>query len=439
MNELQAVVEAFERARLRGERAALATVVGVEGSAYRRPGARMIVAEGGETAGTISGGCLERDVVLRAAQVIETRSARVVVYDTRGGEEIVWGLGLGCNGVVRVLLESLHEGSQGERALRFIEECLKARRRGLLATVLMDDRDARGEREMKTKERRSFEVGERLIADDESNVGGETDVCGGHAAFGDALANNDALAARVREDANEILAGGRSVTRAYETGGRRAEIFFDVIAPPRPLIVFGAEHDAAPLVHLARTLGWHVTVVDTRARPATKERFAEADEVLLCRAGEVASRVTFTAETAAVVMTHNYLDDVELLRALLPSRALYVGVLGPKQRTSGLLEDVFCADSSVDADARLSKLHAPVGLDIGAETPEEIALSIVCEIKAVCAAREGGFLRDRTAPIHSGHVSRERASIAMQDSAGVSVEPYVATREGVSFAVCRAS
>ncbi|HZT58755.1 MAG TPA: XdhC family protein [Pyrinomonadaceae bacterium] len=430
MNELQAVVETFGRARRRGERAALATVVGVEGSAYRRPGARMIVTESGATAGTISGGCLERDAALRAAEVMEARSARVVVYDTRGGEDIVWGLGLGCNGVVRVLLESLHEGSQGERALRFVAGCLKARRRGLLATVVTTVQSGpRGEREFGAGERPMFEVGERLFV--------------GVPATDEGLANDAALEARVREDAREILAGGRALTRAYETDGGRAEIFFDVIAPPRPLVVFGAEQDAAPLVHLARTLGWHVTVVDTRARPATRERFAEADEVLLCRAEEVAARVGLTPETAVVVMTHNYLDDVELLRALLPSPACYVGVLGPKQRTAKLLEDLRADSFEVDA-SRLARLHAPVGVDIGAETPEEIALSIVSEIKAACANRSAGFLRDRDAPIHGTREPRVDASRVAPAAAnnlavGVSVEHHVATREGVSFAACRAS
>src|SRR5436309_1820251 len=159
MNELQAIVDAYVEARARGERMALATVFHVEGSAYRRPGARMLITESGQTVGTISGGCLESDVMERAAQVVETGEPRVIEYDTRGNEDIVWGLGLGCNGVVRVLLESLHEGSQGERALRFIADCLRARRSGVLATVVAENLNAE-------RDGRAFEVGERLIVDD---------------------------------------------------------------------------------------------------------------------------------------------------------------------------------------------------------------------------------------------------------------------------------
>jgi xanthine dehydrogenase accessory factor len=378
VNELQTIVEAYADARARGERAALATVVGVEGSAYRRPGARMLITEGGRTAGAISAGCLERDVTERAAQFFGSGAARVVVYDTRGGEDIVWGLGLGCNGVVRVLLESLHEGSQGARALSFIAELLRSRAEGVIATLISD------------------EVGARLLfeyhCDGRESAGLAT-------SFADDFNPPDGWGVRLREDARAALAGGKALTRAYETGAGRAEIFFDVIRRPRPFVVFGAEPDAVPVVGMARTLGWHVTVVDTRARPATVERFRVADEVVLCRAEDVAERVRLTGDTAAVVMTHNYLDDVELLRALLPSPAAYVGLLGPRQRTAKLLAELRDAGCRLTA-SQLARLHGPVGIDIGAETPEEIALSVVAEIKAACEGRSAGYLRERVAPIH---------------------------------------
>ena len=200
-------------------------------------------------------------------------------------------------------------------------------------------------------------------------------------------------------DARASLADGRAVTRVYEAGARRTEIFFDVISPPRSLVIFGAEHDALPVMRLAQMLGWNVTIVDTRARSATRERFCAADAVIPCRAEDVASYITFTRDTAAVVMTHNYLDDVELLRALLPSPASYIGLLGPKQRTEKLLKDVGAEDFG-HAGSHLARLHSPIGIDIGAETPEEIALAVVAEIKAVWAGRRAGFLRDRAAPIH---------------------------------------
>lgn len=379
MNELQRIVEADELARARGIRAALATVVSVEGSAYRQPGARMLITETGETCGAISGGCLERDVTERAARVIKECSAPVIEYDTRGDEDIVWGLGLGCNGVVRVLLESLHEGSAGAYALQFIADRLRERRSGVIATLitkLVDNESA----EVSGKP-----VGQRLMFDEGLNVCGPSP-------FDEELAN------RLRDAALDVLAGKKALTRLFETDEGQAEIFFDLVSPPRPLLIFGAEQDALPLVRQASLLGWHTTIVDTRARLVSKERFKEADEVLLCRAMEVAARVSLTEETAAVVMTHNYLDDVELLGALLPSPVCYLGILGPRARTLRLLEELKANDAPFNAQS--VRLHSPVGLDLGAETPEEIALAIAAEIKAACSGRAAGYLRDRAAPIH---------------------------------------
>jgi xanthine dehydrogenase accessory factor len=418
MNELQSILKAFAEARVRGERAALATIVGVEGSAYRRPGARMLITESGRTTGAISGGCLERDVSVRAARVMKTRVAQIIEYDTRRSEDIVWGLGLGCHGVVRILLESLHAGSSGERALPFIKDCLQARKSGLLATVISGNLNA------ESCEDNTVAVGERLLLDAEQNI------CGPSLA-------DVTLASRIREDALEILAGKRAAMRSYETNQGRAEIFFDVITPPRQLVIFGAEQDALPLVHLARTLGWHVTIVDTRARAATRERFAESNEVLLCRVEEIAARVSLTDETAAVVMTHNYLVDLELLKALLPSPVCYLGILGPKLRTSKLLEEIG-VDTYGLADSQLARFHSPIGMDLGAETPEEIALSIISEIKAVCAARGGGFLRDRNAPIHDERVP-EHGHVPEPTAIKVSIEPYASKPESLPVVACQSS
>lgn len=413
MNELQSIVELYVQARARRERVALATVVSVEGSAYRRPGARMLITESGHSAGIISGGCLERDVAERAFKVMESGEARLIEYDTRGNLDIVWGLGLGCNGVVRVLLESLHEGSAGERTLQFIADCLQARRSGVCATVIA------GVADKQTAVASAVEVDERVLLDEKLNLCGQS--------LGD-----EKLVARIREAALEILAGKRAVMHSFETGAGRRDIFFDVISSPRPLVIFGAEPDAVPLVHQARSLGWHVTVVDTRMRRATNERFTEADEIVLCRALEAAARVPLTGSTAVVIMTHNYLDDIELLRALLPSPVCYLGILGPRQRTLKLLEEINM-DVFGRANSEFARLHSPIGLDIGAETPEEIALAIVAEIKAVCASRMGGFLRERNAPLHDEHSFAPASEEA-------SVGPYVPTGESAAaLIVCHSS
>lgn len=401
MNDLQSIIDAFREARGVGRRAAWATVVGVEGSAYRRPGARMLITEDGRTAGSISGGCLERDTALRALRVIESQTALAIEYDTRSSEDIVWGMGLGCNGVVRVLLESLHQGSSAERALQFMADCLCERSCGLVATVIAVSAGPRGNGSS------GLEIGERMLLDSELNICGEP-------------LNDAELVARIRVDALDVLSNERGAIRTYETSYGRAQIFFDLIAPPPHLVICGAEHDALPLLHLGHTLGWRVTVVDARQRRASKERFAEADEVLLCRAEDVAAHVSLSETTAIVIMTHNYLHDVELLRALLPSPARYLGILGPKERTSKLLEEIR-TDVFGLASSQFARLHSPVGMDIGAETPEEIAISIICEIKAVWAARGGGFLRDRNAPIHDKRSALASINIPAASPAGKTI------------------
>jgi xanthine dehydrogenase accessory factor len=421
MNELQAIVEAFAETRARDEQAALATIVSVVGSAYRRSGARMLITEGGRTVSTISGGCLERDVIERAAEVMDSGEARIIEYDTRGNEDIVWGLGLGCNGVVRILLESLHEESDGARTLKFIADCLRARHTGVIATII-----GAAETSFKSGDKASRQrTGARLLFVDEQNttnqniasqllIGDETEV---------------EFIACLREDAGAVLNSGRSSVRAYETGAGQIEIFFDLIEPPRSLFVFGAEQDALPVVRLARSLGWHLTVVDTRARSRTSERFYEANEVVLCRAEEAASSISLAQDAAAIVMTHNYLDDIELLRCLLPSQVGYVGILGPKQRTAKLLEEL-SAEGVRLTNAQLTRLHSPIGMDIGAETPEEIALSIIAEVKTAFANRSGGFLRDRNAPIHDEVVAPDVAA------AEPSATSHAIPREGKQQVAC---
>ena len=178
-------------------------------------------------------------------------------------------------------------------------------------------------------------------------------------------------------------------------------MLIETVAPPVPLTIFGAGDDAIPLAQAAKLIGWHVTVIDARPAYATPERFPTADAVHCLRPEALLSspHVVFPPETMAMIMTHNFTHDLELLRVLLPRPLRYLGALGPKSRTQRLLDAL--ADAGVTfPDEALARLHGPAGLDIGAETPEEIAISIHGEMQAVLAQRNGGALRDRTAPIH---------------------------------------
>jgi len=178
------------------------------------------------------------------------------------------------------------------------------------------------------------------------------------------------------------------------------DVFVEVIEPPVPLLVFGSGPDAVPLVRLARELGWHVTVADERPAAASGGRFPGADATLTCAPEAVPERAGLDARTVAVLMTHNYLQDLRLLEVLLPLPVRYLGILGPKRRTERMLGDLRKQGLEPSEDW-LGRLHSPAGLDIGADTPEGIALAIVAEINAVLAGRTGGPLRERDGPIYS--------------------------------------
>jgi xanthine dehydrogenase accessory factor len=375
MTETQAIIDSYRRARAENVRAALATVVRVDGSAYRRPGVRMFITETGQTTGVLSGGCLERDICERAAKVIGTGEPIVVRYDTTSNDDIVWGLGLGCNGVVDVLIEPASDVRLDD-LMELLTECSEGQQRGALATVIRRE--------------------------------GETDISIGARALRypynarepEPLLSGVVISPYVFGDLHDAVQSGVSTVKRYELGAGSVEVFIEVIEPQVPLVIFGDGDDALPVVALARNLGWHTTVVDTRARPGSVERFALADVVALWRPEEVSARVPLTAGTVTILMTHNYLHDLELLKVLLDKQVRYVGCLGPRRRTERLLLELADGDAALAA-AYLNHLYAPAGLDIGAETPAEIAFSIVAEIKAVLTGREGGLLRNRNGSIHN--------------------------------------
>jgi xanthine dehydrogenase accessory factor len=211
-------------------------------------------------------------------------------------------------------------------------------------------------------------------------------------------ADGPALANAVLGDARQALVTGKTVVREYAMGDSgRVAVLIEIIEPPVSLVIFGAGADAVPVAELARTLGWRTTIFDTLARPASRQRFTCAESIRLCRP-EDAGTIPLSSRDVALLMTHNYLHDLQLLKLLLRSPVRYIGCLGPKHRTERLLSDL-AGDLTLDEDKTL-RLFAPVGLDIGAERPEEIALSIVAEVCATLHGRYGGPLRLRSLPMH---------------------------------------
>ena len=397
MNEVRALVEAFDAATRRCERCALATVVSVEGSSYRRPGARMLVREGGASTGTISAGCLEPDIVEHAKRVIAKGAARLVEYDTAStSDEMAWGLGLGCNGVVRVLVEPLARGSTYVEALR--RSCEADAAPLTVATVYQHAPPESAPVAARV------ETGARLFVNEEGEVGRER--------------LSDEAAASLEAEARVL--SGRGVTSGvhlYEVDGGAMKVFVETLLPPVPLVIFGAGRDALPVVELARGLGWRTEVVDPQARPASLSRFGAADRVTLARPEDVAARVRLTPRTLTLLMSHNYSHDLALLRFLLASPARYVGVMGPRKRTERMLRELSAGgDPFRPEEADLARLHAPAGLDIGANAPAEIALSIVAEMRAVLEGRRGGLLRERRGSIHGSRGDGEGVSLTEEQN-----------------------
>jgi xanthine dehydrogenase accessory factor len=359
MNELERIVR--EAARLEAEGAAflLATVVRVAGSSYRRPGARMLVAGDRWVSGCVSGGCLEGDVLLRGAH--RSRAGAVVVtYDSTTEDGEPWGVGLGCNGVVDVLLEHVAPGERHD-GLAFARACFDAEIAGTLVTVIRSAHSA-------------VPIGARFA------LGPGSDRV---RPIADA-AIRSALAQAAREAAGVVELPAVGLTVLVET-----------IAPSPQLFVLGSGHDAAPIVALAQSIGLRVTVADRAIREGS--RFLAADRVISTGGAwdQLRAAIDAAVEPYVVIMHHQRDADRDALATALASRAQYIGVLGPARRTHELLGEL---GRRADDDPRL---HAPIGLDVGAETPEQIALAIVGEVQAVQRRRAGGKLRSRTRPLHA--------------------------------------
>ncbi len=360
MKELQQILDLWTQVEKAGESAVLATVVKTRGSSYRLPGARLLLAADRQRAGSISGGCLEAELIKKARWMTES-GPLLRRYDTTPDGEIASGYGLGCNGVIHVLLERVTPANAA--VLQLIGEVRSERRPAVIAHVIHP----------------SARAGQRLIL---STQGGITHN----------LSDPD-LAELLAEEAKLALSerASRSLTM---NGG--IEAFLELIAPVVHLLVFGAGDDAVPLTDVAKFLGWRVSIFDGRAHYARREKFPHADDVVVHSAGQSRTPLAIDPWTVAVLMSHSYSQDLENLHELASQPLRYLGILGPRKRTSQLL-----TDAGLDAARLTPALHSPIGLDIGADGPEQVALAVVAEIQATLNGREGGVLRDRAGSIHA--------------------------------------
>ncbi len=352
MRELRDIAARATVLRERGEAFAVATVVRVEGSAFRREGARVLVEGDRRATGAVSGGCLEGDVIHQALAVLEDGAPRLVSYQLGDADpmlDALLGFGSGCDGTVWLLIEVVRPGLEGDGLDALTAAAvLDSRRSGTLTTV--------------------------FAADDPTWVGRRR------------LALEDAPTRSTLPPALEDAVARMEVGRPTAVALEGADVLLEPLRPPVHLAVFGHGPDAVPLVRLAAELGWTTTLVGARPPAELAERFPLADfRTVLTHPEDVLERVEVDDRTAAVVLTHVYLQDRVLLRELLTSRAFYVGALGSRNRAARLRADLEDAGLALDD---IGRLRSPVGLDLGAETPAEIALAVTAEVLATLRGRD---------------------------------------------------
>lgn len=372
MKEIQAIIQAFDEAQAQGKQTALATVVHVEGSSYRRPGARMLITQDGQLTGAISGGCLEGDALRKALLVMARKEPLLVTYDTTDEDDAKLGVGLGCEGIIHIVIEPIlpHKPDNPVQLLKTIS----AQRQNAVLGMLFSLQD-----------RREVQPGTCLLQLQNTTVATGT--------------LNEQLQKVLVADAKTAFINQVSSTKTYISEGKQFTAFLELIKPAVSLIIVGAGNDAIPVAQMAAIMGWQVTVADGRSQYATTARFPTASQVLVAKSDNIIEHITIDAQTVFVLMTHNYNYDLKLLRQLITRKITYIGMLGPRKKLVRMLDELK-AEGIEPTEAELAKIYGPTGLNIGAENAEEIALSMIAEIKAVIAGRTGQSLRNTTDTIH---------------------------------------
>jgi xanthine/CO dehydrogenase XdhC/CoxF family maturation factor len=377
MKEIRKIIERYDLLKQQGKNGALATVVKVEGSSYRRAGARMLMTEDGHWTGAISGGCLEGDALRRSRKVMLEGKPNLVTYDTTSDESAMsLGVGLGCNGIIDVLLEPL-EFENPKNPLELLRNFQKNRQKMVQATVFGTDDST------------EVAVGERILLHENKVI--------------ERQFKHEKLAQAVIADMQKAGEVGKSLTQYYQLAGCTITIFLEVLHPGIELMVFGSGFDAIPVVRIAHELGWEITVTDDCPAKVIPNRFPEATCTVNIPRTDILQKVKITPYSAAILMSHNYKYDISILEQLLVTDIPYIGLLGPRKRFQKMIDEYATQGKSFDYD----RVHSPLGLDLGGETPEEIALSIIAEIQAFFTKHSGGFLKNKGGFIHEREVKMQ--------------------------------
>jgi xanthine dehydrogenase accessory factor len=355
------ILNDLHRWQAEGEEIALATLIDTHGASPRPAGARLCCTRTGQMVGSVSGGCVETDVFERAMQVLADGRPLIQRYGI--DDETSVAVGLSCGGEIDVLIEPWRDDDVWQALTRVVDR----RDRAALCVALSPD---------------AMLGRHLLVVEGNGRLGGI----------------DDALDGELETTAGSVLAHGEARIVTLERGGQEHRVYIEPFAPEPRLFIVGATHTAIPLCGMAAELGFHVTVIDPRTPFATRERFPRAAELVLEWPDQVLAEASLDRESYVVTLTHDLKFDIPTLRTALGSDAGYIGALGSRGTHERRIERL--REEGVDA-AELERVHTPIGLDIGARSPEEIALAILAEIIAVRNARDGRSLVHRTMPIHA--------------------------------------
>lgn len=338
-HEFKKILAAYQNAQQAGLKSVLATVVALEGSSYRKPGVQMLLTENGQMIGAVSGGCVEKEVLFQATSVFKTGDAKMMTYDGR--------YRLGCEGILFILIETFNPDNTMFQAF---ENCLEQRNSFTLQSYYSKE-------------------------------------AGNHKDMGSFIEFNDGEKYSFNKEISKII------------NNSQLRLFIQTLQPSLSLILIGAEHDAVQVTHAASFLGWNVTIVAGTSEAKTIQDFPGAKEIM-CQDPEFLTVKDINQETVILLMTHSYVKDLSYLLALKDTSPAYIGLLGPAKRRDQLLNEFIERYPEVE-ESFLELIHGPAGLDLGAETPQEIAISICAEILTVIRQKNPKSLRDKKGSIHS--------------------------------------
>lgn len=372
MRELDAILARYGQLKNTGTESVLATVVHVEGSSYRRAGARMLVDEFGNITGAISGGCLEGDALQKALLALHQQKNKLVTYDTSDEDDAVIGAQLGCNGIIRVLIEPLDYKDKFNPCELLKKVVRQEKPMGIVVQFNLN----------RTKE----QPGTILLVDQNGNF------------LGKELKKD--LLDLILEQAQSTIKTKKPHFGAYYDDNQTHHLFVEPYQSPVKLILVGAGNDAQLLARQAELLGWEVVITDGRPTHANKERFSGSCQVVVSRPEETLEHISIDSQSCFVLMSHNFHYDLSVFKLLLgESKIPYIGMLGPLKKYDRMVAELK-EEGMMISKENLQRVYAPVGLEIGAETPAEIGLAILAEIQSVLTEKSARPLRDKKTPIH---------------------------------------